>query len=179
MDLRSCVSLLAICLIAAPASATTYVVRPDGAGDFPTLQAAIDGAQDGDVIELADGTFAGPGNRDVHWTSKTLTLRSQSGDASRCVIDCGGSPTAYHFALDVSGAGDASVLGGITVTGGYTPGYGAVTLQWTSLTVQDCIFRGNRGISGGAVTTDYYGDPVLLRCVFRENLANSGGAFCI
>ena len=32
------------------ASATTYVVRPDGGGDFPTIQAAVDAASDGDVV---------------------------------------------------------------------------------------------------------------------------------
>lgn len=179
MDLRACVASFAICLIAAPALAATYVVCPDGSGDFPTLQAAIDGAQDGDVIELTDGTFAGPGNRDLRWLGETLTLRSQSGDPLRCVIDCGGSSSEYHFALDVYSAGAASVLSGITVTGSYTAGFGAVTLQRTSMTIQDCIFRGNRGVSGGAVTTDTYAEPTLLRCTFWENTAMSGGAFCI
>jgi len=178
MDLRTWPRLVAICLLAAPVSATTYLVSPDGSGDFPTIQAAIDGAQDGDVIELADGTFTGPGNRDVRWQGQTLTLRSQSGDASRCVIDCQGGPS-YHFALDIHVAGDASVLAGITVTGGYTQGYGALTLAYASMSIRDCIFRGNRGLSGGAVTTDYFGDPVFLRCTFWENLASSGGAFCI
>ena len=179
MDLRSYLSLLAICLIAAPASAATYVVRPDGSGDFPTIQAAIDGALDGDIIELADGTFAGTGNRDLLWFSKTLTLRSQSGDPLRCVIDCEGSPTAHHSALSADGAGDASVLAGITVTGGYTASFGAVLLQRTSMTIQDCIFRGNHGVSGGGVTTNFYANPTLLRCTFWENTASSGGAFCI
>jgi hypothetical protein len=44
------------------ASATTYVVRPDGVGDFLFIQDAIDAAHDGDAIALADGIFAGPRN---------------------------------------------------------------------------------------------------------------------
>jgi hypothetical protein len=179
MDLRSCVSLLAICLIAAPASATTHVVRPDGSGDFPTIQTAIDGAQDGDVIELTDGTFAGPGNRDVHWFYRTLSLRSQSGEAEQCIIDCGGSPTRHHYALDIYGGGTGSRLEGITITGGYGTGYGAVRLAMTWMTIQDCIFRGNTGGDGGAVTTDYDCGPTLLRCTFWGNTAAHGGGFCI
>ena len=42
---------------AVPAAATTYIVRPDGTGDFPTIQTAIDAAIDGDIIELTDGTL--------------------------------------------------------------------------------------------------------------------------
>ena len=43
--------------------ATTYLVNPEGTGDFPTIQAAIDAVVDGDIIELNDGTFTGDGNR--------------------------------------------------------------------------------------------------------------------
>ena len=50
----------AILALASPAIATTYVVP----GDFSTIQAAIDAASDGDIIELLDGTFMGYGNRD-------------------------------------------------------------------------------------------------------------------
>jgi hypothetical protein len=49
-------------LILAPVAATEiYAVRPDGIGDFPTIQAAINAAHDGDVIVLAEGTFSSPG----------------------------------------------------------------------------------------------------------------------
>jgi hypothetical protein len=40
-------------------------VAPDGSGDAPTIQAAIDSSAPQDVVELADGTFIGPGNRDL------------------------------------------------------------------------------------------------------------------
>jgi pectin methylesterase-like acyl-CoA thioesterase len=35
--------------------ADVFVVSPDGSGDFPTIQAAVDAASDGDDIELTDG----------------------------------------------------------------------------------------------------------------------------
>ena len=75
-------------LFASPASATTYLVRPDGNGDFVTIQAAIDSAVAGDIIELSDGVFTGDGNRDLDFLGKGITLRSQSGDPELCVIDC-------------------------------------------------------------------------------------------
>lgn len=65
----------------------TYEVRPDGTGDFPTIQAAVNAAANGDVIELSDGTFTGPGNRDINMLGKVLTVASQGGDPAPCIID--------------------------------------------------------------------------------------------
>ena len=70
--------------------AATYVVRPDGTGDFPTILAAVDASLDGDIIELTDGVFTGEGNRNVRYLGKAITVRSQSGHAASCIIDCEG-----------------------------------------------------------------------------------------
>ena len=86
---RLCVLLVLLGVLATPSTiATTYVVRPDGAGDFPTIQAAIDACVDGDVVELSDGEFTGDGNREIDLLSKAITLRSQSGHAPACIINC-------------------------------------------------------------------------------------------
>ncbi len=89
-------TLLAAFLAGAPAAATTYVVRPNGAGDFATIQAAIDAVANGDVIELANGTFAGNGNRDLTYRGKAITVRAQASDPASCVIECGGSAGSPH-----------------------------------------------------------------------------------
>ena len=58
--MKRCVSVFGLLLILClGAAAETYVVTPDGTGDFPTIQTAIDAAGDGDIIELTDGTFTG------------------------------------------------------------------------------------------------------------------------
>lgn len=90
------VSVLLLTVSNLPASAGTYVVEPDGTGAFPTIQAAIDGVADGDVIELADGVFTGDGNRDIDYRGKVITVRSQSGNPETCIIDCGGIPDDFH-----------------------------------------------------------------------------------
>jgi len=76
----------------------TWHIRPDGTGDAPTIQAAVDSAGAGDTILLADGTFRGPGNRDVV-IEKSLTIRSESGDPTTCVIDCQGTSAERHRAF--------------------------------------------------------------------------------
>jgi hypothetical protein len=76
--------------------ACTYVVDPYGTGDYPTIQAAIDAAEDGDIICLADGTYTGNGNRDIDFRGQAITVRSHSGDPDQCIIDCEGSHAEPH-----------------------------------------------------------------------------------
>ena len=52
-------ALLPGVMIADYTEACTYVVDPYGTGDFPTIQAAIDAAADGDVICLTNGHSSG------------------------------------------------------------------------------------------------------------------------
>ncbi len=66
-------------LIGPPAQGTTYVIAPDGSGDFATLGECVTHAGSGEIIELSDGTFTGPGNFNMLIEAKTLTIRSQSG----------------------------------------------------------------------------------------------------
>jgi hypothetical protein len=109
-------------LLAAGSSATTYIVDPYGTGDFPNIQAAVDAAIDGDVIELTDGTFTGDGNRDVDYWGKQICVRSQSGDPESCEILCEGTPEEPHrgFAFQ-RGETNEAVLEGVTIRGGYGP----------------------------------------------------------
>lgn len=49
---------LGLCgLAVAPVSAADWTVLPDGSGDFPTIQAAIDAAEPGDRVLLGPGVF--------------------------------------------------------------------------------------------------------------------------
>jgi len=51
-------AILLVC-IGQPAFAATIYVDANGTGDYPTIQAAIDDANNGDKIVLADGTYTG------------------------------------------------------------------------------------------------------------------------
>ena len=56
------------------------VIDRSGSMNGAPLQAAIELAEDGDVVELLDGVFTGPGNRDLSLLGKSITVRSASGD---------------------------------------------------------------------------------------------------
>jgi hypothetical protein len=165
--------------------AETHTVRPDGTGDYPTIQAAIDAAMDGDTIELTDGTFTGEGNRDIDYLGKAIAVRSQSGNPDVCVIDCEGSAADPHRGFHFhSGDGPASVLEAVTITGGHhvEPGGGTVC-AFSSPTLINSVIAGNvvsvpYGYCGGLLC--YASSPTLEGCVFVENTADNwgGGMVC-
>ncbi len=170
------------------AQATTYVVAPDGSGDFPTIQAAVDAVVNGDVIELTAGTFSGPGNRDISFLGKAITIRSQSGHAEDCIVDAGGMPGNEHRGfLFVSGEGPGSVLAAVTITGGYVgfPGFyakgGGILCEGGSPTIQGCIFTENHATGyGGGLCCHDYASPQILDCLFEANVSEAyGGGLAI
>ncbi len=96
------VSMLITLLFGFHAEARTWVVAPDGSGDAPTIQAAIDSTDfNGDVIMLLDGVFSGPGNRDLYNQGRGFAIVSQSGNPEDCIIDCEGSPEEPHGGIGI------------------------------------------------------------------------------
>jgi len=178
--------VIAIVFVAASAPAATITVAPDGSGDAPTIQAAIDAAAEGDEIVLLPGIFAGPGNRDCVTWGRSLTIRSQSGEPATVTISCQGSASAPHRFLHIQGHVGPFHLEGVTIGGGHAggriPGGGALLITNGSLaTVASCIFEANHAAmtwdnAGGAVYIDQSCDPTFTDCTFRDNSGYFGGA---
>lgn len=176
--------LLMSFVLASLASADTYLVKPDGSGDFPTILAAINGSEDGDIIELADGTFRGDGNRDIWVYDRTRTIRSQSGDPSTCIIDPEGGPGLEHRSINFQGTSSGFVLENITFSGGSAYGGGAFSYggamffnEYSSPTFNGCIFENNEAEKGGAIFTLDECAPAFTNCTFANNSAvDFGGA---
>ena len=162
--------------------------------DHPTIQAAIDAAAPGDTVLVADGVWRGPGNRDLRFGGKAITVRSAGGPEA-CIIDCEATPAVPFrgFVFDGAEARD-SVLQGFTITRGATlPGAiddlfngGGILIQSSSPTIRGCRFVANQaGCWGGAL---YVGDtgqvgarpasPLIENCMFASNAADDeGGGF--
>jgi len=153
----SATAFLLFAFQATTTSAETWYILPDGSGDAPNIQWAMYAASPGDVIELADGTFTGPGNRDIDYRGKAITVRSQSGNPEACVIDCEGSPSSLHRGFYFHmGEGVLSILEGITITGGYRNLGGGIYCNNSSPTIRGNIIRNN-----------------------YSNDADGGGIFCL
>jgi hypothetical protein len=167
-----------------------FIVNSDGTGDYPTIQAAIDAAGDGAIIELADGTFTGPGNRDIDFLGKAITVRSQSGSPELCVIDCEGGPSNEHRGFVFHTAAESSaVLANITVTNGYRRsgsfpaiGGGGILCYNSGPRIEGCILMNNTAcIGGGILGYVQYGAgslPTVDYCTFLlNNAVGDGGSW--
>lgn len=174
---------LSVTLAAIPATATTYLVRPDGTGDFPTIQEALDAARDGDIVELADGVFTGQGNRTLHYNGRSIVVRSQSGDPDACIINPEGYIGAYTRAFRFDEGEDAeAVVQGITMTGGYYNYGGAIRFtEESSPTIVNCKIIGcTARYRGGAIHCSGGSSPIFRDCEFIDNTAelDGGAVFC-
>jgi predicted outer membrane repeat protein len=168
-----------ILVLTVSASGDTYVVNPDGTGDYPTIQAAINAVGTGDIIELTDGIFTGGGNRGIDFLGKAITVRSQSGNPEACIIDCQQADRGFLFS---SNEGPESVLEGVTVRNGSAGNYGgAVYCSVGSPTITNCVFSDNWGAQHAGAMLCFGGSaPTVEGCVFQGNATNlcGGGLLC-
>src|SRR5437763_1278627 len=78
------VSGLGVMLVAGAAIGSATLTVPAA---FPTIQAALNAAASGDTVLVANGVYSGPGNVNLDFNGKAITLRS-AGGRDACVIDC-------------------------------------------------------------------------------------------
>jgi subtilisin family serine protease len=150
---------------------------------YPTIQAAIDDASDGDTIWIADGQYSGDGNFNIDFKGKAITVKSENGPEN-CVIDCQFKGRGFDFH---SGEGESSVLDGITITNGSVGRFGGgIKCTASSPKIINCILEANTsGEYGGGICNSYSSSPTINNCIFSENSAESklsglgsGGGLC-
>lgn len=163
-----------------PGTGFVFQVAPDGGGYYATIQEAIDNVLHGDIIELADGIFSGPGNRDIDFHGKTVTVRAGNGDPTTCIVDCGGNPDEHRGFCFVAGEGPESVLESVTIRNGYVTGRktgaGILCGEGSSPTIRNCILLDNNASGGGGGGISCLASsPLIERCIFAHNAADQAG----
>ncbi len=184
-------SLAYVLLVSAPASCETITVRPDGTGDYPTIQAAIDAAVDGDTIIIGPGTYTGNGNRDIDFLGKAITVRSTEPNdpniVATTVIDCQGTSSRARRGFRFNNnEGPTSIVAGLTITNGYASGRypedrgGAIVCVGDKVgrgpTISHCNITNNRASTHGGGMHNFNASPTLVNCEFRDNSAAYAGA---
>jgi len=139
----------------------------DVPADFPTIQAAIDAADHGDRVVLADGVYTGPGNYEIDFAGKTVTVTGGHDPAS-CIIDVAGRALGVTF---FEREGPGSILENVTVRGASNAG---IAISDASPALRGCIIEDNGPISSGILIMRQ-SRPLIEDCVIRGNTANFSG----
>ena len=155
---------------------TRYIVVPL---ERPTIQSAVDVANRGDTILVVDGTYTGPGNRDIVFSGKSVVLMSENG-AEATIIDLQGSVDVPHLGFDFADVDESStVIDGFTIRNGYSAQGSGMNFKSAAPTVKNCVFYNNAGtVSGGAIRCKSAA-PRFVNCTFVSNSAPTGGTIML
>jgi hypothetical protein len=180
---RALIALLLLVPAAEDSSARTWYVKADRTGDVPTIQAAVDTSVAGDTVLVAPGTYG--------WTAQGtgtdygmiffgtreggIVLRSEMGPQAT-ILD-GEYKGRIMF---IQGWNDI-VVEGFTFRRGKAPQYGgyigaAITAHLSYDTVRNCVFRDNIADRGGALWCGGWSSMQIEDCLFFNNEAINGGA---
>ena len=178
--------LLCATALTHPSFADTITVCANGC-DHISIQAAIDAAEEGDVIDIGAGVWM-----ENTFSRKQLILRGAGPDLT--IIDGSDGPDGWTTCLTVSegfggwGSQERFRVESLTLRGGsgadifgLVRGGGAyiefVPVTFSNVVIEDCaIESGQLGGVGGAIC-NYYGDVSVESSVLRDNSAYTlGGA---
>lgn len=144
--------------LALAASAQTTLNVP---GDYPSIQAAIVAASEGDTVLVAPGTYV----EELDYLGKAITVASSHGSGVTILSNVN---SAVSF---VNGEGPGSVLRGFKVTGNDSS-RAAIHGPGTSPRILQCVIRGNR--TSTALAAGVVCDGTLVDCRIVDN-ANGNG----
>jgi parallel beta-helix repeat protein len=183
--MRERILVLTLLLLAVACRAEIIIVDDDGLADFNNIQAAIDDSNDWDTIYVFPGIYTGPGNRDIDFLGKAITVRSIAPEypyiVAATIIDCDANASNPHRGSLFNHAEDAnSVLNGLTITNGYASKGSGIYCDNSSPTITYCVITGNTATdAGGGIYCDD-SNPTIADCTIRANTAGEtgGGIFC-
>ena len=147
-------------------------------GDYSTIQSAIDGSSDGDVVTVAAGTYT----EALDFDGKAVHVLGIDGPAAT-ILDANLGGSAVLF---ISGEGADSVLEGFTITSGigtHTPGIdgehllcgGGAMIVGAAPTLRNLIITGNTADDGGGMYLVDGASPTLTDVTISYNTANDDG----
>ena len=154
--------------------------------EYATIQEAVDRSWFGSTIFVADGNYTGPGNRDIDFHGKAITVKSENGPEN-CIINCQGSGRGFYFH---SGETLEAIVDGFTITNGLghpeqidpdprmdpVPVGGGICCMWSSPTIKNCIITNNQGSwGGGGIGCCRDSEPHISNCIISDNYGLFGG----
>lgn len=154
------------------ASAQDVLIVPD---EFPTIQAAIDQANDGDFVQIMPGTY----HEAINLGARNINIRGSGTDVT--IIDA----TGHDSSTVTLSPTDSVSIEDITITGGsgspiqfvqteLTAG-GGLLVQSGAVALFNCRIVSNSAHLGGGIFVSAGASASLLNCHVGENVAATGG----
>ena len=143
--------------------------------DQPTIQAAIDAANNGDTVLVSNGAY----HENINFHGKAITLTSVNGPLVT-IIDGGAADSVVTFRTN---EGSNSVLNGFTIQNGFSKGSnpnngdgGGVFISNALPVVTNNVITNNKGCEGAGIYINFAG-PLLQGNIISNNSAAgcSGG----
>ncbi|MYF99283.1 hypothetical protein F4212_09145 [Candidatus Poribacteria bacterium] len=164
---RSYLSLtIMICLFYVTTNLFAAVVQVPS--DQPTIQSAIDAANDGDTVIVTDGIYSGEGNTNIDFKGKQITVQSQNGP-EETIINCLSKPNSRGFIFQNKETND-TVLEGFTIKNGNNTDGGGIFCDVSSPTIKNCIITDN---SGGGIFC-IVSEANIIDCQISNNRDGNG-----
>jgi len=167
---QSSIAVLAVFGLAPFVSASTINVP----ADYPTIQAAINAAVNGDTVKVAAGTY----NEHINLLGKVITVKGASPFTT--ILD--GNGTGGSMVTMNSGETAATLLTGFLIREGNGRligtkryGGGVYVAGGSDPTIIDCRIGFNTADIGAGLFVDVGSDLLVQDCLLANNVTTSGG----
>jgi parallel beta-helix repeat protein len=149
-------------------TSTTFAATINVPADQPTIAAAISASVNGDVINIAAGTY---NETNLNTVGKAITIQGTlNGDGSLATtIDAQGGGRVF---LMSSWEGDDTVIKDLVITGGSSPYGGGIFCANSYPTIINCTIQYNTAdLYGGGIYCMDNSSPTIINCTIRDNTA--------
>ncbi len=164
--------IAALCMVlATTVGAVTVRITPDGSGDFPDIQTALNTCVTGDTIMVAPGIFQ---ERIVWPATEGLVLIGET-TAEECILD---GEDSYRIITMFNPMDDTTVIKGLTLQNGNAGGVsggGIWCNAGASPTIEGNVIRHCSGLGGSGIGCFNGSAPRIIGNTLHDNTGGNGG----
>src|SRR5262245_52461166 len=166
MRIKCCQAIASLLFVAgAVVEAHASIIRVPA--DYPTIQAAINAAVNGDTVQVSPGTYV----ENLNFLGKAILVKGNQGPQVT-IVDGNQAGPVVTFATS---EGPQSTLNGFTLRNGKSTGNGGgIRINRASPTITGNIVTNNTAGSGGGGISSDFGSPLIQGNLITNNKQISG-----
>jgi len=142
--------------------------------DFPTIQGALNAANNDDVIMISEGIYF---ESNINPNGKTITITGEINDLGEPLVTIDGeyNESVLNFVPGLDFTPNNSIVENLIIKRGSSSFTGGGINAPQGLTINNCIFDDNRAVYGAGVA--FNGDSntmsTIQNCIFKNQLEHS------